>query len=356
MTDGVKLSTPSAKPPLELLLLSVNARSLLPVALGTMTATYIGRWLLSTHPSFDVPDLVIPDFHLVQGWGLVLFLPLGLIMGLVCWVFVRGIYWAEDRFDDLIRNDYLRHALGMLAVGVMIWLMLRFAGNYYIQGVGYAAIMDVLQGALSDPLFLLLLFALKYVATCLTLGSGGSGGVFSPSLFMGATVGAAFGVGCHELFPALAITVPVFAIAGMAAAVGGTTGAVLTASVMVFEMTLDQRAILPIVVTVVIAYALRKYLSPDSIYTLKLRRRGHVVPEGLQAAAGVAQRAAAQREAEAEARLASERASLGQQEVQLRTQLAALEREAVAREAEREKERAAREAEARARLGLGLGS
>lgn len=269
---------------IELLLLSVNARSLLPVALGTMTATYIGRWLLSTHPSFDVPDLVIPDFHLVQGWGLVLFLPLGLIMGLVCWVFVRGIYWAEDRFDDLIRNDYLRHALGMLAVGVMIWLMLRFAGNYYIQGVGYAAIMDVLQGALSDPLFLLLLFALKYVATCLTLGSGGSGGVFSPSLFMGATVGAAFGVGCHELFPALAITVPVFAIAGMAAAVGGTTGAVLTASVMVFEMTLDQRAILPIVVTVVIAYALRKYLSPDSIYTLKLRRRGHVVPEGLQAA------------------------------------------------------------------------
>lgn len=268
----------------ELLLLSVNARSLLPVTLGTMTATFIGRWLLSTQPSFDVPDLVVPDFHLLQPWGVLLFIPLGLVMGGVCWAFVRGIYWSEDRFEQLIRNDYLRHALGMLAVGVMIWLVLRFAGHYYIQGVGYAAIMDILQGILADPLFLLLLFVLKYVATCLTLGSGGSGGVFSPSLFMGATVGAAFGSACHMLFPGLAIGVEVFAIAGMAAAVGGTTGAVLTASVMVFEMTLDQRAILPILITTVIAYAVRKHVSPDSIYTLKLRRRGHVVPEGLQAA------------------------------------------------------------------------
>jgi len=269
---------------IELLLLSVNARTLLPVALGTMTATYIGRWLLTTTPSFDVPDLVLPDFHLVQGWALLLFIPLGVVMGLVCLAFVRGIYWAEDRFDGLIRNPYLRHATGMLAVGVMIWLMLRYAGQYYVEGVGYATIMDVLQGMLSDPLFLLLLFALKFVATCLTLGSGGSGGVFSPSLFMGATVGAAFGIVCHSLFPGLAVGVPVFALAGMAAAVGGTTGAVLTATVMVFEMSLDYRAILPVLITTVIAYGLRKRFSADSIYTLKLTRRGHVVPEGLQAA------------------------------------------------------------------------
>lgn len=269
---------------IELLLLSVNARTLLPVALGTMTATYFGRWLLTTTPSFDVPDLALPDFHLVQGWALLLFVPLGVVMGLVCLAFVRGIYWAEDRFDALIRNPYLRHSLGMLAVGVMIWLMLRYAGQYYIEGVGYAAIMDILQGLLSDPWFLLLLFALKFVATCLTLGSGGSGGVFSPSLFMGAAVGAAFGIGCHALFPGLAVGVPVFALAGMAAAVGGTTGAVLTATVMVFEMSLDYRAILPILITTVIAYGLRKRFSPDSIYTLKLTRRGHVVPEGLQAA------------------------------------------------------------------------
>jgi CIC family chloride channel protein len=116
----------------------------------------------------------------------------------------------------------------------------------------------------------------------LTLGSGASGGIFSPSLFLGATLGAAYGSAIHWLFPGVAINIPAFAIAGMAGVVGGATGAAMTAIVMLFEMTLDYNAILPATITVAISYGLRKSLLRDSIYTLKLIRRGHYMPQALQ--------------------------------------------------------------------------
>ena len=268
----------------ELLLVSVNATSILIVAVATVVATYIGRLLLGANPSFEVPALQIPQFGVEPVWGLSLFLLLGLVCGLAGTAFVRAIYWAEDRFDALPGTYYTRHMLGMLLVGVMIYAMQRYAGHFYIQGVGYATILDVLVGALSDPWFLLLLFALKMVATCLTLGSGASGGVFSPSLFMGATLGAAFGSVVLTLFPHIGIGIPVFAIAGMAAMIGSTTGAIFTSIIMLTEMTGDHNVILPTVLCTATAYALRRRLSPASIYTLKLNRRGHAVPEGLDAA------------------------------------------------------------------------
>jgi len=122
------------------------------------------------------------------------------------------------------------------------------------------------------------------LATFLTLGSGASGGIFSPSLFLGATLGGAFGLFLQQLFPGITVQPIVFAMAGMAGMVGGTTGAVLTGAIMVIEMTSDNNVVLPIIITVTIAYAVRKVLSNESVYTLKLLRRGEVVPEGLQSA------------------------------------------------------------------------
>ncbi|MDF2368500.1 chloride channel protein [Sneathiella sp.] len=268
----------------ELLLVSVNAFSIVIVSIATVVATYIGRLLLGAYPSFEVPALQIPDFGISPAWGLILFIPFGLICGLAGTLFVRAIYWAEDRFDAMPGNYYSRHMLGMLIVGIMIYLMQRYAGEYYLEGVGYATILDVLTNALSDPWFLLLLFALKLVATCLTLGSGASGGVFSPSLYMGATLGAAFGTIVQSVFPETGIGIPVFAIAGMAAMVGSTTGAIFTAIVMLAEMTGDYNTALPTILCATTAYALRRKLSPASIYTLKLNRRGHAVPEGMNSA------------------------------------------------------------------------
>jgi CIC family chloride channel protein len=161
-------------------------------------------------------------------------------------------------------------------------LLLRSSGHYYIQGVGYATIMDVLEGTLTDPWFLLLLLVLKLAATSLSLGSGASGGVFSPALFIGATGGAAFGHLCLAAFPSLQVNLATFAIAGMAAAIGGSTGALLTGIVMISEMTQDPSVTLPLIIAVAVAYAVRKGLMRESIYTAKLIRRGHAVPEGLQ--------------------------------------------------------------------------
>ncbi|HQZ68167.1 MAG TPA: chloride channel protein, partial [Planctomycetaceae bacterium] len=98
---------------IELLLISVNVQNLLPVALATVTANYIGRALLGTHPAFDLAALRVTDFHLTSPWLLILFIPFGMLMGLVAVGFIKGIYWAEERFDAVSENEYLRHILGM---------------------------------------------------------------------------------------------------------------------------------------------------------------------------------------------------------------------------------------------------
>lgn len=130
--------------------------------------------------------------------------------------------------------------------------------------------------------FLLILFILKLVATPLTLGSGGSGGIFSPALFMGATMGGAYGLLLHGLVPAFPISAPAYAIAGMAGLVGGATGAALTAIVMLLEMTLDYNVVIPLTITVAVSYGIRRTLCPESIYTMKLARRGRAIPRALR--------------------------------------------------------------------------
>ena len=199
-------------------------------------------------------------------------------------IFIRAIYWAEDRFDSMPGNYYSRHLSGMLCVGIIIYLMQRYSGHFYVEGVGYAAIMDILTGTLTNPGFLLLLCGLKLVTTCLTLGSGASGGVFSPALFIGATFGAAYGKMVVTLCPNAEIGIATFAIAAMASMVGASTGAIFTSVVMIAELTGDHNIVLLVVLSVSISYAVRRLISPPSIYSLKLNRRGHTVPEGLSAA------------------------------------------------------------------------
>jgi CIC family chloride channel protein len=154
-------------------------------------------------------------------------------------------------------------------------------GSYSIEGVGYATIIDILRETVSNPWILLALGGGKWLATILTLGSGASGGIFSPALFMGATIGGAMGqflvlAGWH-------VDPVVFALGGMVAIVAGTTGAVLTAIAMVTEMTGDFGAVIPLLIVAAVAAATRNVFSPTSIYTEKLARRGHPIPEGLRA-------------------------------------------------------------------------
>lgn len=269
---------------LELMLVSISARTVALVGVATVTATYIGRLYHGMLPSFNIPDLIPFNTHVISGYSLLLSIPLGILMGIAAATFIRAIYWFEDRFDGAIGNPYLRHVSGMLMVGLLIYGFMHYTGQYYVAGVGYPTILDVLRKLLMDPGFLLLLCAAKLLATGLTLGSGASGGVFSPSLFLGATLGAAFGALAAQVFPTEHLDPALFAVAGMAAIVSGTTGAVITAITMTFEQTHAYGAMLPIILTVSLAYVVRVKLVSESIYTLKLVRRGVALPQGLQAA------------------------------------------------------------------------
>lgn len=276
---------------MEIMLVSVNATTVSMVAIAAATATYIGRIFFGTTPTLYIPTLEIPSFHISSPYILLLFIPLGLLMGLASTLFIKSLYWFEEFFDNMPGNYYTRHTLGMFFLGVIIYILMRYTGHYFVQGVGYSTIVDVLKELLSNPWLLFLLFVCKLLATNLTLGSGASGGIFSPSLFMGATLGATFGAIMHWILPGLDINTSMFALAGMAAMVAGSTGAIMTAVAMSFELTHDYNSILPIVITVALASGIRKYICYESIYTLKLLRRGIIVPEGLQAAITSANRA-----------------------------------------------------------------
>lgn len=205
-------------------------------------------------------------------------------------MFIKTLYGFEDFFEKRIRaNYYVRHMGAMLLIGIMMYVMLRIYGYYYIEGVGYATVQDILNGILTNVPLLLLLFALKLIATSLTLGSGASGGVFSPAFFMGATLGGGYGLVCNWLFPSLGIGTTAFAVAGMAGSVGGATGAAMAAIVMIFEMTRDYNVIIPITITVALSYGIRRAFCPESIYTLKLVRRGRHAPWALHADLGQVQ-------------------------------------------------------------------
>lgn len=268
---------------IELMTPEISVSSFLPVALATGTATFIGRIFFGARPAFFVPaDLATLPPEWSSTAVLVLYVVLGAVTGVAAAGFVRGLHWMEDLFN-LVPGQYLRHVLGMLLVGVLIYALMRWGGHYYVEGVGYATIQATLTGQLQVAWFLLLLYVCKLLATTVSLGSGSSGGIFSPSLFMGSTLGAAFAGLVSVIFPTLPISLPAFAMVGMGAMVGSATGAALTAVAMIFEMTRDYNIVLPMILAVAVGLGLRRMLSPESIYTMKLVRRGHPIPQALHA-------------------------------------------------------------------------
>jgi chloride channel protein, CIC family len=266
---------------IELMMPEVSVRTFLPVALATGTATFIGRLHFGMAPAFQVPALATLS-HPTSLGALLLFALLGILTGLAATAFIKGLHWVETVFDG-IRNPYIRHATGMLLVGVIIYALFQGFGHYYVEGVGYATIQSVLLGGLVTGPLLGLLFACKLTATSLSLGSGSSGGIFSPSLFMGATLGGAFGAFAQTTLPWLNLSIPAFAIVGMAAMVGGGTGAAMTAVTMIFEMTRDYDIVMPMIISVAVSIGIRRVLSHENIYTIKLVSRRHFIPKALHA-------------------------------------------------------------------------
>jgi len=142
----------------ELMLPEISVNTFLPVAIATGTATFIGRMFFGSRPAFDIPanlsSLPVTPGGVVI---LLLYVALGIAVGAAAALFVRSLHWFEDLFDK-VPGGYLRHAVGMLLVGTLIYALMRWGGHYYVEGVGYATILATLSGQLTAAGFLLLLY------------------------------------------------------------------------------------------------------------------------------------------------------------------------------------------------------
>src|SRR5580704_8351113 len=264
---------------LEILLPEVSNRTFLPVVVATGAATTIGRILIGPDPAFVVPDI---QLSLAQSLGVqeaIAFVLLGIICGVASWAFIRLLVIMEDGFPKLPGNAYTQNIFGMAIIGLMMVALTHAFGHPYVDGVGYGVIQSTLDNQMTSAGLLALLFVLKLLATTISLGCGASGGIFSPALYLGATLGGSFAIVAGAILPHAGITAPSAAIVGMAAMVGAGTGGVMTAIVMVFEMTRDYAIIVPVIVAVAVAAGIRRLLIAETIYTIKLRHRGHPIPK-----------------------------------------------------------------------------
>ncbi|WP_245981484.1 chloride channel protein [Frondihabitans australicus] len=248
---------------LELILRDFAAESFGVVVVSAITASVVGRAFLGSEPF-----LTLPQFSVAHTSEYALFALLGLVAGAVGMGFTKALYAIEDLCDFLWRGpEWLRPVVGGVFLGGLLFALPQ------MYGVGYPVLDRAVAGRYAVA-FLLILLVGKVVATSLTLGIGGSGGVFAPSLFIGAMLGAAFGQVAGMLDPALHGQAGAFAIVGMGAVLVGTTRAPITAGVMLFELTGDYAIVLPLLLAIVVAAAVSRLLGADTIYTLKLRRRG----------------------------------------------------------------------------------
>jgi CIC family chloride channel protein len=247
---------------LEVVLGDFGLATFSPIVISSVVATAVSRYFLG-----DAPAFIVPAYELISAWELPLYVILGLFCAMVAVTFTTVLYRFEDFFDGIKFPEYLKAALGGLILGIMGLLF------PHILGVGYGAIDLALMQEFSWWL-LFLLMVCKILATSITIGSGGSGGIFAPSLFMGAMAGGFFGTAAHAVLPGVTATSGAYSIVGMGAVVSGTTHGPLSAILILFEMTGDYKIILPLMIACIISYLASSQLLKESIYTLKLARRG----------------------------------------------------------------------------------
>jgi CIC family chloride channel protein len=248
---------------MELILRDFTARSFGAVVLSSVTADVIGRALMGDHPFLSLPTFTIQNHveYLLYG-------ALGIAVGVVGVAFSKVLYRVEDACDWLWRGpEWARPAVGGIALGALLIALPQ------MYGVGYPVLQNAVEGKYLVPMLLLLMVG-KMFATSLTIGIGGSGGIFAPTLFIGAMAGSAFGAIAHVVFPSVAGSAGVYGLIGMGAALAGATRAPITAVIILFELTGQYSIILPLMAAVVMAAGTGHLLSKETIYTARLWRRG----------------------------------------------------------------------------------
>ncbi|GMR25662.1 MAG: hypothetical protein BMS9Abin39_0975 [Ignavibacteria bacterium] len=255
----------------EIILMDFAVAQFSPIVISSVMATVISR-------SFegDFAAFIVPKYEMISSYEIGFYFILGALSGIVSFLFIKALYLSEDYFDNkLMIPEYLKPALGGLGLGIMA---LAFP---QVMGVGYDSINNALYGNMIWYIAIALVF-IKILATSLTLGSGGSGGIFAPSLFMGAMLGYFFGSFVNQYFPDITASPGAYALVAMGGLVAGTTRAPITAIIIVFELTNDYHIILPLMITSIISTILSARFSRESIYTLKLILRNVGLKEGIE--------------------------------------------------------------------------
>ena len=257
---------------IEKILGTTGSMALGPFVVASILAATVGRSVFGNHPVLAMPAV----FTVSSAWELVLYVGLGVVTGVASVLYSRGVWRAQDLFAQL-RRKWVQVALGAVIVGGLDVVFRADLWGHGHQSLNLGIVVA------RTGWFLLALTAAKLVATAVTFGAGGVGGVFTPALFIGATLGGACGVGAQAAFPGAHLAPGALALVGMAGLVSGATHAPLTAIMMVFEMTGDYGLILPLMLTSVLAYVVARRLHPENIYSEWLVRRGVVLSHGADA-------------------------------------------------------------------------
>lgn len=247
---------------IEIIVLELKTKSFVPLVIASVMATVVSRAHLGNEPAFKVPE------HSLTGPNeLIFYLFFGIIAGVVGVIVIRSVYGIEDFVGKIKVPFWIKSIVG--------GLILAGIGQFYpaMYGVGYETVSEVLLQDSTLSIMLLFVF-LKIFCTSLTLACGGSGGVFAPSLFIGAMLGGSYGYVINHFFPEVTVGYGAYALVGMAALFSATGRATFTAIVILFEMTLDYSIILPLMFVCVLADQVAWALSKDSIYSMKLKRKG----------------------------------------------------------------------------------
>lgn len=238
------------------------------IVIASGIATVVSRAYYGATPAF-----IVPQYDLVSIFELPLYLVLGLIIGFTSVFYIRTFYRLKDEFEALKIHPQLRPVLGAFLVGCLGIFLPQIMGN------GYEFIEKALHENMLFPVLVLLVF-FKVLATSITLGSGGAGGVFAPALFIGAMTGGSFGYVVHALFPHSTATPGAYATVGIGAFLAAATHAPLTGIFLLFEMTGNYKIIVPLMFSAIIGTLIAKRLYHDSIDTAELTRKGIALHAG----------------------------------------------------------------------------
>lgn len=247
---------------IEILLLDTEMSYVSHIIVASVTASALSKFFWGDFPTFDAPKFIFNNFE-----ELFIFFLLGILAGLVSILFVKMISLSEQTFDRIPIPEWVKPGLGGLILGA---LGLKIPA---VLGVGYEAVNMGLTGVLPLDMAILLLGA-KLVATSLCIGSGMSGGIFAPSLVLGAALGISVSSTINMYFPELALTHGQYALVGMGTVVAGTTLAPITAVLTVFELTYSYKIILPMMVGCITSALVVRILNGYSVYEAKLLRQG----------------------------------------------------------------------------------